>query len=122
MGQVWSKADFDGDTANGGDGGRGSVLAVTAQNAGEDGIWQTDDDLVTPLNQFPGDISIDASFSDDDVQNNLDRVRGFFSYHGSGGANFVFGDGSVRFLSQEIDSDTYVFISTIDSGEVVALP
>ena len=96
------------------------MLAVTAQNPGDDGIWQTDDDLITPINKLKTDISIDESFGEDDVQNNLDRVRGFFSYHRGGGANFVYGDGSVRFISQEIDSDTYVTLSTIDSGEVVA--
>ena len=95
------------------------MLAVTAQNPGDDGIWQTDDDLITPINKLKTDISIDESFGEDDVQNNLDRVRGFFSYHRGGGANFVNGDGSVRFISQEIDSDTYVTLSTIDSGEVV---
>ena len=93
---------------------------MTAQNAGEDGIWQTDDDLLTPLNKLEADISVDASVGDDDVQNNLDRVRGFFSYHRGGGANFVAGDGSVRFLSQEIDSDTYVGLSTIDSAELIS--
>lgn len=95
---------------------------MTAQNSGEDGIWQTDDDLLTPLNQLKADISVDASAGDEDVQNNLDRVRGFFSYHAAGGGSFVFGDGSVRFLSQEIDSNTYVGLSTIDSGEVPASP
>ena len=96
------------------------MLAVTAQNSGDDGIWQTDDDLITPLNKLKTDISIDASAEEGDVQNNLDRVRGFYSYHRGGGANFVLGDGSVRFVSQDIDSDTYVSLSTIDSGEVIS--
>ena len=96
------------------------MLAVTAQNPGDDGVWQTDDDLITPLNKLKTDISIDESATANDVQNNLDRVRGFYSYHRGGGANFVFGDGSVRFVSQKIDSDTYVSLSTIDSGEVVS--
>ena len=96
------------------------MLAVTAQNSGDDGIWQTDDDLFTPLNKLKTDISVDASFGETDVQNNLDRVRGFFSYHRGGGGNFVHGDGSVRFVSQEIDLDTYVSLSTIDSSEVIS--
>lgn len=95
------------------------MLAVTAQNPGDDGIWQTDDDLVTPLNKLKTDISLDESFGEDDVQNNLDRVRGFYSYHRGGGANFVYGDGSVRFIQQDVDPWTYVSLSTIDSGEVI---
>jgi prepilin-type processing-associated H-X9-DG protein len=98
------------------------VLAVTAQNAGDDGIWQTEDDLVTPLNKLKADISLDESFGEDDVLNNLDRVRGFFSYHRGGGGNFVFGDGSVRFIQQDVDRWTYVSLSTIDEGEVIESP
>lgn len=98
------------------------MLAVTAQNAGDDGIWQTEDDLVTPLNKLKADISVDASISNNDVQNNLDRVRGFFSYHRGGGANFVLGDGSVRFLSQDIDSDSYIGLSTINESELIQNP
>jgi len=98
------------------------VLAVTAQNAGDDGIWQTEDDLVTPLNKLKTDISIDESLGEDDVRNDLDRVRGFYSYHRGGGGNFVYGDGSVRFLSQDIDSNAYVGLSTIDSSELFDVP
>jgi len=60
MGQVWSKANFDGINLAGHLGGRGSVIAVTAQNAGPDGRWGTTDDLLAPINQQPVDVSIDA--------------------------------------------------------------
>ncbi len=92
---------------------------MTAQNPGDDGIWHTDDDLVTPINKLKADVSVDASSSDDDRRNSLDRVRGFYSYHSAQGANFVFGDGSVRFLSQDMDVNSYITLSTIDSGEPV---
>ena len=36
-----------------------------------------------------------------------------------GGANILFGDGSVRFVSEFIDSFTWVALSTRDGGEVV---
>ena len=40
----------------------------------------------------------------------------FWSLH-TGGANFLFGDGSVHFLSSLIDPDTYQWLATIAGGE-----
>jgi prepilin-type N-terminal cleavage/methylation domain-containing protein/prepilin-type processing-associated H-X9-DG protein len=42
----------------------------------------------------------------------------FYSMH-SGGANFLFGDGSVHFLTSTIDPFTYQALSTIAGGEVI---
>ena len=120
MGQVWSKADFDGTTGNGNDGGRGSILAVTAQNPGADGVWDTPDDVVSPMNVEPLEISIDESGnSSTDTQNPLDRVRNFYSFHPAG-ANFAFGDGSIQYLTETIDVATYRHLSTMAGREVVA--
>jgi prepilin-type N-terminal cleavage/methylation domain-containing protein/prepilin-type processing-associated H-X9-DG protein len=44
---------------------------------------------------------------------------GFRSMH-PGGANFLFGDGSVRFLKESIDLTTYRALGTRDSGEVIS--
>jgi prepilin-type N-terminal cleavage/methylation domain-containing protein/prepilin-type processing-associated H-X9-DG protein len=44
---------------------------------------------------------------------------GFRSLH-PGGANFLFGDGSVHFLKESIDLTTYRAISTIQGGEIVS--
>lgn len=42
----------------------------------------------------------------------------FYSMHTPKGANFLFGDGSVHFLTSSIDPNTYQWLCTIDGGEV----
>ena len=44
---------------------------------------------------------------------------GLYSFH-QGGANTVFADGSVRFLSASIKSEVFVFLVTRRGGEVVS--
>ena len=46
---------------------------------------------------------------------------GFKSRH-PGGANFVFGDGNVRFISESIDHKLYAHLGTRDGGEPVQVP
>jgi prepilin-type N-terminal cleavage/methylation domain-containing protein/prepilin-type processing-associated H-X9-DG protein len=46
---------------------------------------------------------------------------GFKSNH-TGGANFCFADGSVRYLSQNIDMRTYQYLGCRDDGQPVTLP
>ncbi len=115
MGQVWSSADFDGINPDGFEGGRGSILAVTAQSAGPDGIWSTDDDILAPLNSDPCPVSVDHN-TGPEQDDPLDRVRSFNSLH-PGGAQFALGDGSVQFFSNSIDAKTYRDRSTIAGGE-----
>ncbi|MFQ3652268.1 MAG: DUF1559 domain-containing protein [Gemmataceae bacterium] len=47
------------------------------------------------------------------------RLGAFRSDH-SGGANFLFGDGSVRFLRNGLDLATYQALGTRDGGEILA--
>jgi hypothetical protein len=42
--------------------------------------------------------------------------------HHPGGANFLVGDGSVHFLSENIDLETYKELCTVDGGEHASLP
>jgi prepilin-type processing-associated H-X9-DG protein len=49
-------------------------------------------------------------------------LNGAFSSRHTGGANFAFGDGSIRFLSDNIDITLYRRLSTIKGGEPVSNP
>lgn len=118
LGQVWSKADFDGMDAMGFDGGRGSCLAVTAQSIGPDGEWWTSDDIYeADLNVQPAFISADLGTGDGQIEQ-FDRVRPFLSAH-PGGAVFSHADGSVHFVDDNIQRRTYIIRSHIRSGEVL---
>ncbi len=117
MGQVWSSADFDGINAAEKHGGRGSVLAVTLQDPGPDGIDGTADDTTAPLNREPADVSIDF-VPNDTCGHASDRIRNFISNHPAG-AQFLLGDGSVRTVSENIDDKIYREVSTIGGGEMI---
>ena len=117
MGQVWSKADIDGIREHSHEGGCGSVLAVTSQHVGRDQQLGTRDDELAPLNARPVWVSVDAN-PGPNCQDNDDRIRNFTSFHPEG-AYFVYGDGSVHFISNSIDSATYQALSTMSGEEVV---
>ncbi len=116
MGQVWTKASFDGGCNGAHVGGHGSVLAVAAQNPGPDKQYATDDDVLAMLNVEPVRCSIDFR-KGSDCDDSRDRVRGFYAYH-PGGAHFVFLDGSAHFISKSISPDAYLAQSTIADGEM----
>ena len=63
--------------------------------------------------------SVSVSFGPGRLDNRCDRFH-FWSLH-IGGANFLFADGSVHFLSYQAES-LIMALGTIDGGEVVEIP
>jgi len=64
-----------------------------------------------PLNTLPGQgITINTDGA---------RLNGAFASRHPGGCNFALGDGSVRFLSENINLETYRALSTIAKREVI---
>ncbi|MCA9144647.1 MAG: DUF1559 domain-containing protein [Planctomycetales bacterium] len=80
---------------------------------------------VEPLNKTPvTDSYFDVTQlfnSTPSWQGGPHRVPNFRSYH-PGGGNFAHCDGSVRFLSETIEMDTYRRLSAFADGQVVTIP
>src|SRR5262249_25582833 len=82
---------------------------------------------IIPINTFTTDgpggayrTFCDAT-SGNQVTGNWGYSTGFKSRH-LGGANFVFGDGSVRLISQNINMDMYQLLGCRNDGKPVAQP
>jgi prepilin-type processing-associated H-X9-DG protein len=77
---------------------------------------------IEPLNKNPVTDTMMQSTDIDDCRSSTDggphRTSNFRSNH-SGGANFLFADGSVRFINEDIDMTLYRRLSTIAGGEKV---
>jgi prepilin-type N-terminal cleavage/methylation domain-containing protein/prepilin-type processing-associated H-X9-DG protein len=73
---------------------------------------------------FPGEVDPEEGTPSDPTANppngaNLNFVGGFGSNH-PGGANFGFGDGSVRFLKNAINAKVYRYLGNRADGEMVS--
>jgi prepilin-type processing-associated H-X9-DG protein len=75
---------------------------------------------ITPIN-WKSDLDEGSTCTKDPVNqlhnlNNWNVSFGFKSNHG-GGVNFVFGDGSVHFISQDINHQTYQYLGCRNDGQ-----
>jgi prepilin-type N-terminal cleavage/methylation domain-containing protein/prepilin-type processing-associated H-X9-DG protein len=76
---------------------------------------------IVPINYRTNDRSGHCAGDQTRSYANWNVSWGFKSRH-SGGANFVFGDGSVRFLNESINTTTYQLLGCRNDGQAVTLP
>jgi len=92
-----------------------NVVSVDYHSAAyfADGDWAT---CSIPINYLPLHLDED-DFDDGDISKG---VRGFKSLH-PGGAQFVMADGSVHYIQEDIDTNSYRALSTREGGEVASI-
>jgi hypothetical protein len=120
FGWWFAGAGYDGSSSRG-TAGTGDVLLGSrdSEMACSGTITDGQGNAVTSCSQA------NVGFKPGTINNPCDQTH-FWSFH-SGGANFLNGDGSVRFLNYSVDpnasmTSVFVYLCTRDGGEVVTLP
>jgi prepilin-type processing-associated H-X9-DG protein len=93
----------------------GSCLGVTAQRGGQADPY--DERMNNPL-ALPALDCNNGCVNSGTAAGAFDTISGFRSAH-PGGCNFLFCDGSVRFVSETMSAETYRALSTMAGGEVL---
>jgi prepilin-type processing-associated H-X9-DG protein len=93
----------------------GSCLGVTAQRGGY--VPPYDEPMNNPLG-LPALDCNNGCTNSGTLPGTFDTISGFRSAH-RGGCNFLFCDGSVRFVRDTVSPDTYRALSTMAGGEVL---
>jgi prepilin-type N-terminal cleavage/methylation domain-containing protein/prepilin-type processing-associated H-X9-DG protein len=94
----------------------GSCLGITALRGGYPDVFDE------PMNRMPALVSLacDSGCTNSGTDaGTYNTMSGFRSVH-PGGCNFVFCDGSVRFVEQQIAPELYRALSTMAGGEAVS--
>lgn len=123
-----SKTIFLGEITQGNELGWVSGTRSTLRNAGTE-------PNATYSNLFPGQTAFEQRFDSDDTTPGAEKqekdsdtsnsdpkilhVGGFSSFH-TGGAHFGFGDGSVRFLSENLNLETYQALANRHDGQLIS--
>jgi prepilin-type processing-associated H-X9-DG protein/prepilin-type N-terminal cleavage/methylation domain-containing protein len=94
---------------------QGACLGVTAQRGGYSPPF--DERMNNPL-ALPALDCNNGCTNSGTAPGTYDTVSGFRSAH-TGGCNFLFCDGSVRFVTDAVAPDTYRALSTMAGGEVL---
>jgi prepilin-type N-terminal cleavage/methylation domain-containing protein/prepilin-type processing-associated H-X9-DG protein len=79
---------------------------------GRDGLYIVWDRTVNPT-AMPTDIATRCPLT---TVMNCDNYKGVYSFH-SGGCNIVLGDGSVSFVKEDVDANTFISLITRASGD-----
>jgi prepilin-type processing-associated H-X9-DG protein len=87
---------------------------IEAWTGGLSPVWQNSmliKNVANPLNSYKYDVALNQLLIND---------TSFGSQHAGRGANFLLGDGSVHFVSEDIALDTLKSLASRKSGEVVS--